>query len=93
MQFNIFRKNTFLASSFICKSITTCLFVFCIALTISAQQTPYELKGKNYTATYDECIAYYEQLDQAYSCITMKTMGMTDAGKPLHVADQNATDS
>lgn len=63
---------------------------FCVILlfaqqTISAQQTPFELHGKNYTATYDECIQYYQQLDKAHSCISMKTMGMTDAGKPLHV--------
>ncbi len=50
-----------------------------------AQLTPYELKGKNYSATYKECIAYYRQLDKHHSCISMKTMGMTDAGLPLHV--------
>ena len=50
-----------------------------------AQQTPFELHGKNYSATYDECIAYYKQLDRAHTCVSMETMGMTDAGLPLHI--------
>ena len=50
-----------------------------------AQQTPFELHGKNYSATYDECIAYYKQLDRTHTCVSMETMGMTDAGLPLHI--------
>jgi hypothetical protein len=50
-----------------------------------AQQTPFELHGKNYSATYDECIQYYKQLDRAHTCVSMETMGMTDAGLPLHI--------
>jgi hypothetical protein len=50
-----------------------------------AQQTPFELHGKNYSATYEECIAYYKQLDRAHTCVSMETMGMTDAGLPLHI--------
>ncbi|WP_192821738.1 M14 family metallopeptidase [Rufibacter sp. LB8] len=47
-------------------------------------QTPYEKSNKTQTATYQECIAYYERLDQAYPEIKMMPIGMTDAGKPLH---------
>jgi hypothetical protein len=49
-----------------------------------SQETPYELKGKNYTATYEECIEYYKQLDQTYRCVSMIEAGETDAGLPLH---------
>jgi hypothetical protein len=49
-----------------------------------SQETPYELKGKNYTATYEECIEYYKQLDQTYRCVSMIEAGDTDAGLPLH---------
>ncbi|GAA4304699.1 M14 family metallopeptidase [Nibribacter koreensis] len=47
-------------------------------------QTPYEKSKKTQTATYEECIGYYQRLDQAYPEIKMSPIGMTDAGKPLH---------
>ncbi len=55
-----------------------------------SQQTPYELNGKNYTATYKECIEYYQDLDDEYKTISMLEMGMTDAGLPLHLVLVNA---
>ncbi len=69
---------------------------FCIALAFSismvfafnyshAQETPYEKNGKNYTATYAECIAYYKALDKKYDCVKMSTWGETDSGIPLHL--------
>jgi Zinc carboxypeptidase len=50
-----------------------------------AQKTPYEFKGKNYTATYEECIKFYQDLDQQFESISLMEMGMTDAGLPLHL--------
>ncbi|KAA2240425.1 hypothetical protein F0L74_30190 [Chitinophaga agrisoli] len=37
------------------------------------------------TATYTECISYYEQLDKRFPQIKMQEMGPTDAGYPLHL--------
>ena len=48
-----------------------------------SQQTPYEIHGKNYTATYQECIDFYKQLDEEHDQIAMLEMGMTDAGYPF----------
>jgi hypothetical protein len=55
-----------------------------------SQQTLYELNGKNYTATYNECIEYYQDLDEEYKTISLLEMGMTDAGLPLHLVLVNA---
>lgn len=55
-----------------------------------SQQTPYELQGKNYTATYQECIDYYRDLDEQHNTVSMVEMGMTDAGLPLHLVLVNA---
>ncbi len=49
------------------------------------QQTPYEIKGKNYTATYEECISFYKELDEQYETVSMIEMGLSDAGLPLHL--------
>ncbi|WP_207435555.1 M14 family metallopeptidase [Sabulibacter ruber] len=47
-------------------------------------RTPYEKSNRNQTATYYECIDYYQRLDEAYHEIKMTPVGMTDVGKPLH---------
>lgn len=62
----------------------TILFLLHFKMAFS-QQTPYEIHGKNYTATYQECIDFYKQLDEEHDQITMLEMGMTDAGLPLHI--------
>lgn len=45
------------------------------------------------TATYKECITFYENLDKQFSTISIKKFGETDAGYPLHLvlfsADKN----
>ena len=58
-----------------------------IAFETSAQQyiTPYEQSKGNETATYAEAIAFYRRLDAASPKITLKTMGASDAGLPLHL--------
>lgn len=55
------------------------------SLQLIAQQTRFESSGRKETATYAECIAFYQDLDEQYKCIHMVEMGMTDAGLPLHV--------
>lgn len=46
--------------------------------------------GKNYTATYEECIKYYYQLEEHYQGIRVMEMGETDSGFPLHLVLLNA---
>ncbi len=55
---------------------------------LSAQlaPTPYERTKGEETSTYPEVIRYYQQLDRLSSRLTLKTMGPTDAGFPLHLA-------
>ncbi len=48
-------------------------------------KTPYEKGNGNQTATYNEAIAWYQQLDKAYDEVKMMPYGMTDVGRPLHV--------
>jgi Zinc carboxypeptidase len=73
--------------------ILTYLFPAVFVVNATAQQTPYEKGGKNVTATYQECIAFYQKLDKQSPLVQVKTMGPTDAGFPLHLvmvsADKN----
>src|SRR5690349_15621947 len=48
--------------------------------------TPYEKSYGKKTATYKECIAYYQQLDKAFNAFKLVEYGSTDSGKPLHLA-------
>ncbi|MCR5886275.1 M14 family metallopeptidase [Hymenobacter sp. J193] len=47
-------------------------------------RTPFEKGNGNTTATYRECIDYYQRLDSKYEEITMRRAGATDSGQPLH---------
>ncbi|RIV21538.1 hypothetical protein DYU11_19245 [Fibrisoma montanum] len=58
-----------------------CLF----AVTTSAQTIRYERSQGKETATYDEIIAFYQQLDRQYDEAKLIEVGPTDAGKPLHL--------
>lgn len=40
---------------------------------------------ENISLTYDEAIRYYQKLDELYPNAILKEMGMTDAGRPLHI--------
>jgi hypothetical protein len=64
---------------------TLLLLLICIAFIKSnAQLTPFELsKDKNYTATYTQVIAYYQQLSKQYPQMKLFNVGTTDIGKPL----------
>ena len=48
-------------------------------------QTIFE-KNNNTTATYQEAIQFYKALDKKYPQLQVSEFGMTDVGKPLHVA-------
>src|SRR5690349_21264631 len=47
--------------------------------------TKFEQSGGTQTPTYAEIIKWWQQLDQQSGKIKMLTMGMTDAGFPLHL--------
>ena len=63
------------------------LFMF-TSLLVNAQNnlvTPFEKGNKNQSTTYEECVSFYQVLDSNSDKIEMKTMGLTDSGKPLHI--------
>lgn len=49
------------------------------------QTTPFEKSKGTESATYFETIALYQQFDKQSPMVTLKTMGSTDAGYPLHL--------
>ncbi|MFD1614921.1 M14 family metallopeptidase [Gelatiniphilus marinus] len=53
-------------------------------------KTHFEKSGGLETATYKQTITYYNDLAEAYPEISIKTMGETDAGLPLHIVTFNA---
>ena len=53
---------------------------------IKAQLTPFEKEGKNVSANYEQIINWYQQLDQKSTTLKLVEIGMSDAGKPLHLA-------
>ncbi len=67
------------------KSLAPC-FVFVISF-VHAQNlvTPFEKSKGNETATYTECINYYNKLAASNTTIAVKTFGSSDAGYPLHL--------
>lgn len=48
-------------------------------------QTPFEKGNGNQTATYEQTIAYFKLLDDAFETISMQEMGVTDSGDRLHL--------
>ena len=51
--------------------------------------TPFEKGDGNQTPTYDEVMAYYEDLDAAYVSIKTYKIGRTDSGEPLTLVTYN----
>ncbi|WP_460218309.1 M14 family metallopeptidase [Psychroserpens sp. MEBiC05023] len=51
--------------------------------------TTYETSNGTETATYDQVIEFYKDLDWVYDEIKVKAIGDTDAGKPLHMVILN----
>lgn len=56
---------------------------------LHAQVSPFEKSQGKQTATYEEIIRWYRQLDQQSDKLLMKEMGTTDAGYPLHLVILN----
>jgi hypothetical protein len=70
------------------RTLLTAALCLALQLSLSAQDLSIRFErtqGKE-TATYAECIAYYQLLDKRFPQIKLLEMGPTDAGFPLHLA-------
>ncbi|HEX3386851.1 MAG TPA: M14 family zinc carboxypeptidase, partial [Mucilaginibacter sp.] len=66
------------------KRLIPALLACLLFVQAKAQLTPFEKSSdKNYTATYAEIIAYYQNLAKQYSQMKLINYGTTDVGKPL----------
>ncbi|MEX0967178.1 MAG: M14 family metallopeptidase [Bacteroidia bacterium] len=64
------------------------ILLFSLLLVLSGSidsTTPFEKSNGLESATYDEAISYYRQLDSTYSEIKLLEYGPTDVGRPLHL--------
>lgn len=64
------------------------LLVFSVAVAAQNQPrllAPFEKGNGNQSATYAECIDFYQRLDSAFATIKLFEKGPTDCGKPLHL--------
>lgn len=59
-------------------------FVGIVVNQLSAQQIRFE-QDPEQTATYEELIQHYQQLDERFEQAQLQTYGSTDFGKPLHL--------
>ena len=66
------------------KYIVVSLFVF-VNVATKAQQSRFEKSNGKETATYFEAIQWYKDLSKISTEISIKEMGATDAGYPLHL--------
>ena len=55
-----------------------------------SQQTRFEKTNGKESATYYEAIAFYQQLSKISPLVSVRKMGTTDAGLPLHLVLVNA---
>lgn len=65
--------------------IALVLIVLGLNATAQKMTTLFETSGGKQTPEYKDIISWWQRLDQASPLVTMKTMGMTDAGYPLHL--------
>jgi hypothetical protein len=75
--------------------IRICIFIILSSQIANAQSllTPFEKTlGKN-TTTYAECIAFYKKLALKTKAITIKELGVTDAGLSLHLVIYSANNN
>jgi len=47
--------------------------------------TPYEKGNGNQTCTYEQCIAWYKQLDERFPNVQLQAHGTSAVGKPIHL--------
>jgi hypothetical protein len=59
--------------------------LFSIPLIGIGQTTPFENSGGKESATYLECIEFYRKMDKVSGKISIRSMGMSDAGYPYQV--------
>lgn len=59
--------------------------MLCQSIFMAAQQTPFEKSNGKKTATYFEAINWYQDLEKHSAGISVRQMGPTDAGYPLHL--------
>ena len=55
------------------------------SLSVIAQVTPFEASGGKETATYQQAVAFFTSLAQQHKTISIREVGTTDAGYPLHL--------
>ncbi len=67
------------------KYIFSFLLISICLLSANAQLSPFEISGSRETATYDEIVLWYRNLDSASDKLLVKEMGNTDAGLPLQL--------
>jgi hypothetical protein len=69
------------------KKLIHLLSFFLLSFNIHAQThlTRFELSKGTETATYTECIAFYQRLANEHKQLQVRTFGATDAGYPLHL--------
>lgn len=61
-------------------------FIFFLSTAAFGQlQTPFEKSKGNYSASYEEAIAYYQKLDSLSGKLEVQEWGPTDIGRPLHL--------
>src|SRR5690606_22249040 len=68
--------------------LTFLLFALLLSFVSQSQEkflTEFEKSGGKQTPTYHEIIKWWQKLDQQSGKVKMLTMGMTDAGLPLHL--------
>lgn len=75
-----------LSQSIIMRKLITSFLLF-LVLTSNSQNlsTRFERSGGKETPTYFEIIDWWQKMDQQSGKVKMLTMGMTDAGYPLHL--------
>lgn len=59
------------------------------SVTTERLPTPYELGNGNQTATYEETIRWWRQLEEASPYVKLLEAGETDSGEPLHLVVVN----
>ena len=67
------------------KRILSATLLLLPVIFLNAQQTPFEKSNGKKSATYFEAVKWYKDLDKNSPKISVKEMGPTDAGYPLHL--------
>ena len=69
------------------------LFVRCDSPFFSSKEgfvTHFEKSNGEETTSYEDLLSFYKELSSEYTTISLRTMGNTDTGKPLHLVIFNS---